>query len=66
MTKDKQHEVPITVTDLLMQLWAVLQKHTGIATDHLAISLREIPPSSAMEMGQIMRPVGQGSGDTNS
>jgi phenylpyruvate tautomerase PptA (4-oxalocrotonate tautomerase family) len=50
--------------DLLRQMWAMLQQHTGIATDHLAISLREIPSTNAMEMGQIMRPVGQDSSDT--
>ena len=41
-------------TDLLKQLWSVLQKLTGIATDQLAISIQEIPSSNAMEMGQIM------------
>jgi phenylpyruvate tautomerase PptA (4-oxalocrotonate tautomerase family) len=41
-------------TDLLKQLWSMLQKLTGIATDQLAISLQEIPSSNAMEMGQIM------------
>jgi phenylpyruvate tautomerase PptA (4-oxalocrotonate tautomerase family) len=50
--------------DLLMHLWANVQPHTEIATDHLAISLREIPASNAMEMGQIMQPVGQNSHDT--
>ena len=50
--------------DLLRQMWTMFQRHTGIATDHLAISLREIPSSNAMEMGQIMHPVGQNSRDT--
>jgi phenylpyruvate tautomerase PptA (4-oxalocrotonate tautomerase family) len=50
--------------DLLMQLWTMFQQHTGIATEHLAISLREIPATNAMEMGQIMRPVGAGSSNT--
>jgi phenylpyruvate tautomerase PptA (4-oxalocrotonate tautomerase family) len=53
-------------TNLLMQVWATFQQHTGIATEHLAISLSEIPASNAMEMGQIMRPVGPGSGGTTS
>jgi phenylpyruvate tautomerase PptA (4-oxalocrotonate tautomerase family) len=44
---------------LLMQVWALFQRHTGIATDQLAISLSEIPPTNAMEMGQIMPSVGQ-------
>ena len=50
--------------DLLMQVWEMFQRHTGIATNHLAISLREIPSTNAMEMGQIMRPVDQNSSDT--
>ena len=45
--------------DMLQQLWAMFQQMTGIATDHLAISLQEIPSSNAMEMGQIMPEVGQ-------
>jgi phenylpyruvate tautomerase PptA (4-oxalocrotonate tautomerase family) len=48
---------------LLMQVWEMFQRHTGIATDHLAISLREIPSTNAMEMGQIMRPVDPDSSD---
>jgi hypothetical protein len=42
--------------ELLMRVWAMFQRHTGIATDHLAISLWEIPSTNAMEMGQVMRP----------
>src|ERR1700728_1174099 len=41
-------------TELLKQLWGMLQELTGIPTDQLAISLQEIPSSNAMEMGQIM------------
>jgi phenylpyruvate tautomerase PptA (4-oxalocrotonate tautomerase family) len=41
-------------TDLLKQLWSMFQDLTGIPTDQLAISLQEIPSSTAMEMGQIM------------
>jgi hypothetical protein len=40
-------------TDMLKQLW-MFQDLTGVATDQLAISLQEIPPRNAMEMGQIM------------
>jgi hypothetical protein len=47
-------------SDMLLQLWSMFQKLTGIATDQLAISLQEIPSSNAMEMGQIMPAVGQG------
>jgi phenylpyruvate tautomerase PptA (4-oxalocrotonate tautomerase family) len=46
-------------TDLLRQLWSAFQELTGIGTDQLAISLQEISPSNAMEMGQIMPAVGQ-------
>jgi phenylpyruvate tautomerase PptA (4-oxalocrotonate tautomerase family) len=45
-------------TDMLKQLWSMLQDLTGIPTDQLAISLQEIPSSNAMEMGQIMPSVG--------
>jgi phenylpyruvate tautomerase PptA (4-oxalocrotonate tautomerase family) len=45
-------------TDMLQQLWTMLQGLTGIATDQLALSLQEIPSSNAMEMGQIMQAVG--------
>jgi phenylpyruvate tautomerase PptA (4-oxalocrotonate tautomerase family) len=44
--------------DTLKQLWAVFQDLTGLAADQIAISLQEIPSSNAMEMGQIMQPVG--------
>jgi phenylpyruvate tautomerase PptA (4-oxalocrotonate tautomerase family) len=43
--------------DALQQLWAMFQDLTGMATDHLALSLQEIPSSNAMEMGKIMQPV---------
>ena len=45
-------------TDMLRQLWTMFQGLTGIATDQLALSLQEIPPTNAMEMGQIMQAVG--------
>jgi phenylpyruvate tautomerase PptA (4-oxalocrotonate tautomerase family) len=44
--------------DMLRQLWSMFQNLTGIATDQLALSLQEIPPGNAMEMGQIMQSVG--------
>jgi phenylpyruvate tautomerase PptA (4-oxalocrotonate tautomerase family) len=44
--------------DMLRQLWSMFQNLTGIATDQLALSLQEIPPTNAMEMGQIMQSVG--------
>jgi phenylpyruvate tautomerase PptA (4-oxalocrotonate tautomerase family) len=51
-------------TNLLTQVWATFQQHTGIATDKLAISLSEIPATNAMEMGKVMQPVGQNVYDT--
>jgi phenylpyruvate tautomerase PptA (4-oxalocrotonate tautomerase family) len=45
--------------DLLKQLWAMFQDLTGFATDQVAISIEEIPSSNAMEMGHVMRAVGQ-------
>jgi len=36
----------------------MFQDLTGFATDHVAISLCEIPSINAMEMGQIMPAVG--------
>jgi phenylpyruvate tautomerase PptA (4-oxalocrotonate tautomerase family) len=47
--------------DMLRRLWSVFQQLTGVATEQLAISLQEIPASNAMEMGQIMQAVEQGS-----
>jgi phenylpyruvate tautomerase PptA (4-oxalocrotonate tautomerase family) len=44
--------------EMLQQLWSMFQDLTGVATDQLALSLQEIPSSNAMEMGQIMQPVG--------
>jgi phenylpyruvate tautomerase PptA (4-oxalocrotonate tautomerase family) len=43
---------------LLEQLWSIFQDLTGVATDQLALSLQEIPSQNAMELGQIMKPVG--------
>ena len=45
-------------TDLLRLLWETFQNLTGLATDQLALSLHEIPSTNAMEMGTIMRAVG--------
>lgn len=43
--------------NMLRRLWSMFQDLTGIPTDQLAISLQEIPPTNAMEMGQIMQVV---------
>jgi phenylpyruvate tautomerase PptA (4-oxalocrotonate tautomerase family) len=45
-------------TEMLQQLWSMFQDLTGVATEQLALSLQEIPSQNAMEMGQIMKPVG--------
>jgi phenylpyruvate tautomerase PptA (4-oxalocrotonate tautomerase family) len=45
-------------TEMLKELWLMFQGLTGIPTDHLAVSLQELPSSNAMEMGQIMPAVG--------
>jgi hypothetical protein len=37
---------------------AIFQDLTGFSTDQIAISIQEIPPSNAMEMGQIMQAIG--------
>jgi hypothetical protein len=43
--------------EMIQQLWSMFQAHTGIATDQLAVSLQELPPGNAMEMGEIMHSV---------
>ena len=39
---------------LVMSLWKLLQSATGAADDQIVIGITEVPPSQAMEMGQIM------------
>jgi phenylpyruvate tautomerase PptA (4-oxalocrotonate tautomerase family) len=39
---------------LLARLWQLLQNATGAADDQIVIGIQEVPPSQAMEMGQIM------------
>jgi hypothetical protein len=39
---------------LLARLWPLLQNATGAANDQIVIGIQEVPPSQAMEMGQIM------------
>jgi phenylpyruvate tautomerase PptA (4-oxalocrotonate tautomerase family) len=40
--------------ELLKRLWTLLQSATGAPDDQIAISIQEVPPSQAMEMGQVM------------
>jgi phenylpyruvate tautomerase PptA (4-oxalocrotonate tautomerase family) len=40
--------------ELLKRLWKLLQKATGAPDDEIVLGIEEVPPSQAMEMGQIM------------
>jgi len=44
---------------LLKELWRSLQSATGALDDEIVIGIQEVPPSQAMEMGQIMPDVGE-------
>ena len=39
---------------LVMRLWNLVQSATGAADEQIVIGIHEVPPSQAMEMGQIM------------
>jgi phenylpyruvate tautomerase PptA (4-oxalocrotonate tautomerase family) len=39
---------------MLKRLWELLQDATGAPEDQIVIGIQEVPPSQAMEMGQIM------------
>ena len=39
---------------LLQRLWTLFQGATGAPDDQIVIGIQEVPPSQAMEMGQIM------------
>src|SRR6201999_3215310 len=39
---------------LLKRLWELLQEATGAEDDQIVIGIQEVPPSQAMEMGQVM------------
>jgi phenylpyruvate tautomerase PptA (4-oxalocrotonate tautomerase family) len=40
--------------EMLKRLWQVLQNATGAPDDQIVIGIQEVPPSQAMEMGQVM------------
>jgi phenylpyruvate tautomerase PptA (4-oxalocrotonate tautomerase family) len=40
--------------ELLRRLWKVFQTATAAADDQIVIGIQEVPPSQAMEMGQVM------------
>jgi phenylpyruvate tautomerase PptA (4-oxalocrotonate tautomerase family) len=44
---------------LLQRLWTVFQTATGAPDDQIVIGIQEVPPSQAMEMGQIMPEVAE-------
>jgi phenylpyruvate tautomerase PptA (4-oxalocrotonate tautomerase family) len=39
---------------LLKQLWELVQAATGAPDEQIVLGIQEVPPSQAMEMGQIM------------
>lgn len=39
---------------MLKRLWELLQDATGAPDDQIVLGIQELPPSQAMEMGQIM------------
>jgi|ERR1700722_267218 phenylpyruvate tautomerase PptA (4-oxalocrotonate tautomerase family) len=45
---------PEYMRGLLKRLWELLQDATGAPDDQIVIGIQEVPPSQAMEMGQIM------------
>jgi phenylpyruvate tautomerase PptA (4-oxalocrotonate tautomerase family) len=45
--------------DLLKRLWDLIQNATGAPDDQIVLGIQEVPPSQAMEMGQIMPDVGE-------
>ena len=40
--------------EMLKRLWGLMQKATGAPDDEIVLGIEEVPPSQAMEMGQIM------------
>lgn len=45
--------------DLLKRLWDLIQNATGAPDDQIVLGIQEVPPSQAIEMGQIMPDVGE-------
>lgn len=46
--------------ELLERLWSLLQAATSAPDQEIVIGIQEVPPSQAMEMGQIMPDVAGG------
>ena len=45
--------------ELLRRLWGLFQAATGAPDDQIVLGIQEVPPSQAMEMGQIMPEVAE-------
>jgi phenylpyruvate tautomerase PptA (4-oxalocrotonate tautomerase family) len=39
---------------MLKRLWSLVQAATGASDEEIVVGIQEVPPSQAMEMGQIM------------
>jgi phenylpyruvate tautomerase PptA (4-oxalocrotonate tautomerase family) len=44
---------------MLKRLWTLVQDATGAPDDQIVLGIQEVPPSQAMEMGQIMPDVAE-------
>jgi phenylpyruvate tautomerase PptA (4-oxalocrotonate tautomerase family) len=40
--------------EMLRRLWSLMQAATGAPDEEIVVGIQEVPPSQAMEMGQIM------------
>ena len=40
--------------EILKRLWGLMQDATGAPDDEIVLGIEEVPPSQAMEMGQVM------------
>ena len=47
---------------LVTRLWELIQNATGAPENHIVVGIQEVPPSQAMEMGQVMLEVAGQSG----
>ena len=45
--------------EMLKRLWHLFQKATGAPDDEIVLGIEEVPPSQAMEMGQVMPDVAE-------
>jgi len=43
--------------EMLRRLWSLVQAATGASDEEIVLGIQEVPPSQAMEMGQIMTDV---------